>query len=47
MKKVTKKLTLSRETLKSLEEKQLSQIAGGAVTEITCFSCLGQPCPYK
>jgi natural product precursor len=47
MKKVTK-LTLSKETIKHLEERLLLQIAGGLATnDYSCVSCLGQPCPYK
>ena len=47
MKKVTKKLTLSKETIKHLEERLL-QIAGGfATNDYSCVSCLGEPCPNK
>ena len=35
MKKTTKKLSLSRETLRSLEENALQEVAGG-VTKIDC-----------
>jgi hypothetical protein len=36
MKKSTKKLALSRETLRSLEETTLQDVIGGAATRIDC-----------
>jgi hypothetical protein len=47
MRKSVKKLNLSKETLKGLDKSALEQVAGGMETQVTCFSCLGQPCPYK
>ncbi|HEY0780877.1 MAG TPA: class I lanthipeptide [Thermoanaerobaculia bacterium] len=44
MKKSLKKLGLSRETLRSLNPANLSEAAGGAVTDATC---VGQnTCPH-
>jgi natural product precursor len=36
MKKETKKLTLSRETLRKLEERELREIAGGDTFQNSC-----------
>ncbi len=33
-----KKLTLSKETLRALDEGQLSQVAGGVLPSATCFT---------
>jgi hypothetical protein len=41
MKKTAKKLSLSRETLRSLEETALQEVAAGGVTKIDCTgSCV-------
>ncbi|AFE05364.1 hypothetical protein COCOR_03657 [Corallococcus coralloides DSM 2259] len=39
MKKPTKKLTLSKDTLRSLNETELKQVAGGAPTSVV--ACTG------
>ncbi len=36
MKKETKKLTLSRETLRNLEDLQLREVAGGNSIQLSC-----------
>lgn len=48
MKKTRKKLTLSRETLRHLEENTLMAPVGGAVTDVDCTlvvgSCISTSC---
>jgi hypothetical protein len=41
MKKATRKLSLSRETLRSLEESTLRLPLGGAVTQVDCTQVNG------
>ncbi len=41
MKKTRKKLALSRETLRHLEENTLMRLAGGAVTDVDCTLVVG------
>jgi hypothetical protein len=48
MKKNKIRLTLNRETLRSLEQEELRATPGGAVIlTYTCFNCVTQSCPTK
>lgn len=41
MRKSSKKLTLNRETLRSLEDGAVRQVLGGAVTQVDCTLVVG------
>lgn len=44
MKKEPKKLTLSRETLRKLEEKELREAAGGDTIQLSCDTITWRGC---